>query len=85
MPAMTITMNGDGAWPDLDSRQEDVIHLANDAVIEVAMLEGGMSSGLPSVAFRFDLPDGRVVVAETSWRLFAAAARAAALQFGWPK
>jgi hypothetical protein len=42
----------------------------------VAVLDGGMKSGRPSVAIRLDLPDGRTVVAETSARLFCVAARA---------
>jgi hypothetical protein len=62
------------AWPDLVDKP--VIHLADDAMLGVAFLEGGMSSGKPSVALRFDLPDGSVVIAETSARLFCTAARA---------
>jgi hypothetical protein len=54
-----------------------VIHLANDAPpMEVALLAGGMAGGRPSVAIRLDLPDGRTVVAETSFRLFMTAAAA---------
>lgn len=37
------------------------------------MLEGGMKSGAFSVGLRLDLPDGRVVVAETSWAALKAA------------
>jgi hypothetical protein len=62
-------------WPDLD--RERCIHLGKDAPpIHVATLEGGMTSGLPSVALRVDLPDGQTVIAETSARLFCASARA---------
>ena len=75
MPALSIILNGDNAWPEL--KDKEIIHLANDApLIQVAVLDGGMTSGLPSVALRLDLPDGRVVVAETSARLFCAAALA---------
>lgn len=61
-------------WPDLD--RENVIHLGNDAPpVRVAVLDGGMSSGQPSIALRIDLPDGRSVIAETSARLFCTTAR----------
>jgi hypothetical protein len=55
---------------------DHLIHLTN--TIEVGTLDGGMTSGKPSVAFCFTLPDERVVVAETSLELFVAAARALA-------
>jgi hypothetical protein len=48
--------------------------------IGFAVLEGGMASGLPSVAVRLPLPDGSTMIAETSLQLLAGvviAARAA--------
>lgn len=51
----------------------DVIHVTGP--IEVGTLDSGMESGKPSVMFCFTLPDGRVVIAETSLELFTAAAR----------
>ncbi len=81
MLTMTINLNGDGCWPDLVDKE--VIHLANDAPpIQVAALEAGMVKGHPSVSFRFDLPDGQVLIAETSARLFVIAARA--IEGRWP-
>lgn len=75
MPALTIVMDGDKAWPDL--RDKKILHLGNDAPpLQVAVLAGGMASGKPSVTLRVDLPDGRTVLAETSARLFVSAARA---------
>ena len=79
-----LNLEGDGAWPDLASRRDEIIHLA-DATIGVTALDGGMTSGRASVAFRFDLPDGRTVVAETSWRALATAAQAIAARYGWPE
>lgn len=76
MPTMVIKLDGDNAWPDLQKKIDRVIHLSNDLPpIEVAVLDGGMTSGLPSVAFRIELPDGHTVIAETSARLFCSAAR----------
>ncbi len=80
MLAMTIKLEGDNAWPDLRDKPEDqVIHLQN--TIEVTALEGGMASGRTSVAFRFELPDGRSVIAETSLALFLNAARAFKIRY----
>jgi hypothetical protein len=59
------------AWPDLDP------HEVTEASIKgVALLKDGMASGRPSVAFRIDLPNGDVVIAQTSARLFCTAAKA---------
>lgn len=46
-----------------------LIHLGADTVIELGGLEDGMTGGKPSVAICFPLPDGRVVLAETSLAL----------------
>ncbi len=53
-----------------------VIHLGNDAQIEVGTLRNGTTGGKDSVAMCFALPDGRVVLAETTADLFLATARA---------
>lgn len=75
MIGMTINLEGDNGWPDL--RGKPVVHLGNDAKpIQIAVLDGGMTSGRPSVALRFELPDGTTVIAETTARLFVTAARA---------
>lgn len=47
---------------------------------ECGLLEGGMSSGAPSVMMRFTLPDGSYVISQTSLGVFTsilAAARGA--------
>lgn len=76
MPQMTMHLNGDGVWSDLEEKikADQVIHYQKP--IETAMLDGGMRSGKPSIAFRFDLDDGTTVIAETSLELFLAVARA---------
>lgn len=65
-------LNGEGAWPELkDSpRVLEVI-----APMQIARLPGGMKSGESSVCVRIDLPDGRVIIAQTSMKLFQDAAR----------
>lgn len=80
MIGMTIKLDGDNAWPDLKGKE--IIHLANDAPpVEVAVLDGGLASGRPSVAIRINLPDGTPVIVETSARLFVSAARMISTKF----
>lgn len=71
MPTMSVILDGDGCWPDLKDKQ--FINL--ESPIEVAGLPAGMTSGKPSVSFRFTLPDGTVVIAQTSMALFQTAAK----------
>jgi hypothetical protein len=78
-----LKLDGDGAWSDL--LDKGVIHLGDGTTIGMGVLPGGMTSGRPSVAFRFDLPDGGTVVAETSWRVLAIAVQAIAARYGWPE
>lgn len=74
MPALVIKLEGDHSWPDLADKPDGQI--IDIQTIEMALLPGGMASGKASVAIRIDLPDGRVVIAQTSQELFDAAARA---------
>lgn len=80
--SLTIHLEGDGVWPDLQDKRDKIIHIGNGGHMEVAGLRGGMTSGRPSVMFRIDLPDGRVVMAETTMRLFLMAARAFDIRYG---
>lgn len=80
---ISLKLDGDGAWPDLMDR--GVIHLGDDTEIGLCVLPKGMTSGRPSVAFRLDLPDGQVVVAEASWRVLAVAVQGIAARYGWPE
>ncbi len=75
-----LQLDGDGAFQDLRDKMDGVIHLTGDFTI--AVLTAGMVSGRPSLALRFDLPDGRVIIQETSVRVFLAAADAIRAKFG---
>jgi hypothetical protein len=83
MPALNIIMDGTGAWNDLEEKITggNLIHYAGEK-IQIAALPNGMKSGKPSVAFRFDLPSGTVLIAETSMALFLSAARAFRARYG---
>ena len=76
MISLSIHARGDACWEDLQSRTEQLIWLNSGAGLAIARLPRGMASGRSSVAIRVDLPDGRVVVAETSMALFLACAGA---------
>jgi hypothetical protein len=86
MPALHLILDGEGAWPDLAEAEAVVIHLADDAKVDLAGLARGMQSGKPSVAFRIDLPeDGHIVIWETSLALFLSAADAFKAKYGDPR
>jgi hypothetical protein len=81
MPTLNLFLDGDNCWPDLHTKE--LIHLGNDAPpIGLAVLPGGMLSGRTSVSFRIDLPDGRVVIAETSFALLDTAVRTIKARYG---
>lgn len=76
MIPLTIVLDGENAWPDLQGRE--IIHIAEQPgiAIQVAVLDQGLKSGRPSIVIRIDLPNGRTsVVAETTARLYCMAAR----------
>lgn len=80
MASLQIHIEGDGCWKDLEAKRDQIIHVTDG--MEIAALSGGMESGRPSISLRIDLPDGRVVIAELSMRLFLTAARAFAARYG---
>jgi hypothetical protein len=65
------------AWPELTDFVE-----ATD--ISIAALPHGMDSGATSVVIRLDLPDGSVVLAQTSLALLLAAGRGIAARYPSP-
>lgn len=75
MPSLDIHLNGENCWPDLPEKEVIPLMGSDAPPIGVAVLDGGMTSGQPSVSLRLDLPDGRVVVTETSARLLCTLAR----------
>ena len=79
MPVIDLKLNGDGAWPELAGR--DGVVVVREP-IQIVTLDGGMASGKPSVMIRLDLPDGRLVLAETSVALFQMAAAAMTGRYG---
>jgi hypothetical protein len=81
---LELEPRGDGAWPDLEELKAQGKLVWTEQPMRVVGLPGGMTSGKPSVAFRFDLPDGRTLVAETSLALLLTAVRALVVRHGDP-
>jgi len=71
---MHLHLEEDKAFEDF--QKKEVIHLAEGHTIRVAALKKGMTSGNPSVAFGFDIGDGKAVIAETSLAMFLTVAQA---------
>lgn len=71
MIGLTLILEGDNCWPDLKDKE----FIGIEEGLQVAVLDGGMQGGRPSIAIRLELPDGRPVIAQTSARLFCTAAR----------
>jgi len=80
MPVIKLDLEGKGAFADLAESQQVVVHLTGQFII--AALDKGMTSGRPSLALRFDLDDGTVVIQETSVAAFLTAAAAIRGRFG---
>ena len=70
MTPLKIHLDGDGCWPDLAETSFTV-----GRWVALARIPGGTSSGRSAVAARIELPDGRVVLAQTTLRLLVNAVR----------
>lgn len=75
MIPLTINLDGDNAWPDLVDKQVILPASMDGAAVQLALLDNATKQGRPAVTIRIDLADGRVVLAETTARLFVTAAR----------
>lgn len=76
--SLDIRLEGDGAFEDVRDEAQ-----RGDA-FRIAALPGGMASGNLSIALGVRGDDGKVVIAETSWRLLHAAVRAIEARYGKP-
>lgn len=75
MIGLTVNLRGVGAWPDITDKDRLLLPGPDGPPIQVATLDQGTEAGRPSVAIRVDLPDGKIMIAETSARLFCTAAK----------
>ena len=80
MITLSIILDGEGCWPDLAEKGFEKADL-----VSIAALSDGMTSGKPSIAFRFSLCDGRTAIGQTSLALFLSAADAFRAKYGDPR
>lgn len=87
MESLKIVMDaGADRFAALDGLEDGRVYIQNVREgIEVGVLPAGMASGAPSVAICVPLPNGRVVIAETSLALFLTAADAFRARYGDPR
>ncbi len=83
MPELKIVLDVDTEFGKRPVPADKIIHLP-DPDMTFARIPRGMQSGKSSVMIDIRLPDGRVVMAETSMALFLAAAKAFAKSGGAP-
>ncbi len=77
MITLDIRLDGDGAWPELKDKE-----LIETTLTGVSALAAGTNTGRSSVMLRIDLPDGKVVMAQTTMRLFLNAANLFRIKYG---
>lgn len=82
MPWLDIEINAEGMLKGIPNDQ--IIVAKNDSM-KIGVLPNGMKSGNHSVSFGIYLPDGKMVFAETSLKLFLTAARVFAAKYGEPE
>lgn len=80
MIPLDVILDGDNCWPDLKERG-----FTEGEFTAVAALPQGTVQGRPTVAVRVELPDGTVVLAETTLALFLTAADAMKARHGDPR
>ena len=75
MPSMSILLV-EPFWPELQDLPEgQIIHSTES--ISAGVLIGGMESGETSIALRIDLPNGQILIQETSLALLDGLVKAA--------
>lgn len=79
MLQLDIFIDAEGMLSDVDPKK--IIQLKTP--LRMGALKGGMQSGKHAICFGFTLPNGQVVFAETSMKLFHQAAKMYAAKFGW--
>jgi len=79
MISLAIILEGDGALGDVRER------VVEGDFTKIMALDSGMASGKPSVGVVIELPDGRVVLGQTSMSLLLGAADAFRARFGDPR
>ncbi len=81
MTGLRVILEGDGSMPELAEKMKQGLVL-DTQIDAITALPRGMVSGKTSVAVIVNLPDGRVVFAQTTLALLQAATRAFTARYG---
>lgn len=83
MTDIQVRLGKEPVWDDLGDKLEkgELIHIT-EGTIQMSGLKGGMTSGRASIAIRIDLPDGKTVIVEVSYRSFLLASSMLTSQLG---
>jgi hypothetical protein len=76
MPTIDLRLDKDGCWPDIGAKHQAGLLRTSEDPIGMALLSDGTELGRPSVSIRIDLPDGQLVMVQTSLKVLALAVRA---------
>ena len=82
MAGIKLELNKEGAFADLKGKIEANQVYHTDAPFTIAVVEHEAALGAPTLILRFDFPDGRTFLQETSVPEFMAAADAVRARFG---
>jgi hypothetical protein len=77
---LRVILNGKTAWPDLGAKK--VVRVTRG--VQLAGLPERRANEGPAVAMRIELPDGQIVLMETSLRLLYTAVQALVARYGNP-
>lgn len=81
MSGLRVLLDGSGAWPDLDAAKREG-RVTEIVIGQVAALPGCLPNGETLIAFRLDLPDGQIVIAEVPMAALSAAVGAFVARYG---
>lgn len=78
---INLKLDSEGCWPDLEEKIKEgkYVHLS---MLDLAFLPDGTEDGKPTLAFRFDLPDGQAVMAECTLAIMEQALSAIKTRLG---
>lgn len=90
MPSIEVKIVREGpdeaqesVFPEIGEDPSKIVHVPGETPWKVAILNGGMASGQPSIGLVIPLPDGWTLVAETSLASWSAVTIAARAAFPW--
>lgn len=76
MPSLRVTFDADEARREIDQIPADRLIYVEEPDWQLIGIDHGMSSGRAAIALRINLPDGRVLVVDSSAAVWIAAAQA---------